>query len=219
MRKTLSILLIAATELEIQYLSDWWQEEKHHYSSISIQFLVTGIGMSQTTFQLTCHLMKHSYDLLIQAGLAGAYNRDLNIGDVVAVLTEVHGDIGYEEIDGGIYALEAFSPEKDRIRTNFHLNDWFQFNLPKVIGLSVDTTTGLLSTVERRTWQYNADIETMEGFATHLVADELKIPYLQIRAISNYVEQRNKEQWNIPLALKNLNDFLVGQFFPQILKA
>jgi futalosine hydrolase len=28
---------------------------------------------------------------------------------------------------------------------------------------------------------------------------------LQIRSISNYVELRNKENWNIPLAINNLN--------------
>jgi futalosine hydrolase len=28
---------------------------------------------------------------------------------------------------------------------------------------------------------------------------------MQIRSISNYVEKRNKENWNIPLALKNLH--------------
>ena len=34
--------------------------------------------------------------------------------------------------------------------------------------------------------------------------------YTQIRAISNYVEKRDKSKWNMPLAIKNLNDFLIN---------
>ena len=32
--------------------------------------------------------------------------------------------------------------------------------------------------------------------------------FLQLRSISNYVEERNKANWDIPLAIKNLNDKL-----------
>jgi len=32
---------------------------------------------------------------------------------------------------------------------------------------------------------------------------------VQIRSVSNYVEKRNKENWNIPLALKNLQSILI----------
>ena len=36
-----------------------------------------------------------------------------------------------------------------------------------------------------------------------------KVNFVHIRAISNYVEPRNKEGWDIPLALDNLSEFLV----------
>lgn len=32
---------------------------------------------------------------------------------------------------------------------------------------------------------------------------------IQIRAISNYVEKRDKSKWNMPLAINNLNEFLI----------
>jgi futalosine hydrolase len=34
------------------------------------------------------------------------------------------------------------------------------------------------------------------------------IPFLQLRSVSNYVEIRDKSKWNIPLAVKQLNDKL-----------
>ena len=33
--------------------------------------------------------------------------------------------------------------------------------------------------------------------------------FMQIRAVSNYVEKRDKSKWNMPLAIKNLNDYLI----------
>jgi futalosine hydrolase len=60
--------------------------------------------------------------------------------------------------------------------------------------------------------KFDADIETMEGAAFFYSCLQLKIPFLQIRAISNFVEPRDKSKWNIPLALENLSteifDFL-----------
>ena len=38
-----------------------------------------------------------------------------------------------------------------------------------------------------------------------IINNNLGIEFFQIRAISNYVEERSKEKWNISLAIKNLN--------------
>ena len=45
----------------------------------------------------------------------------------------------------------------------------------------------------------------MEGAACMMVCNNLGFEFFQIRAISNYVEERSKEKWNISLAIKNLN--------------
>jgi futalosine hydrolase len=36
-----------------------------------------------------------------------------------------------------------------------------------------------------------------------------KVNFLQIRTISNFVEEREKANWNIPLAIENLNKELL----------
>ena len=51
----------------------------------------------------------------------------------------------------------------------------------------------------------NSDIETMEGASVFKVCEELDVSYMQIRAISNNVEIRNKDNWDINLAIRNLN--------------
>jgi futalosine hydrolase len=44
----------------------------------------------------------------------------------------------------------------------------------------------------------------MEGAAFFYICASEKIPFVALRGISNMVERRNKNKWNIPLALDNL---------------
>ena len=55
----------------------------------------------------------------------------------------------------------------------------------------------------------NPQLESMEGAAFFYACEEYKLPCLQIRAVSNYVEKRNRANWDIPLAIKNLNNFAI----------
>jgi futalosine hydrolase len=48
----------------------------------------------------------------------------------------------------------------------------------------------------------------MEGAAFAYVCAKMKVNAIQIRSISNQVEPRNRNNWNIPLAIKNLNEVL-----------
>ena len=49
----------------------------------------------------------------------------------------------------------------------------------------------------------------MEGLAFYYVLKLIQKPGIEIRAISNYVEKRNKENWNLKLSIQNLNKELV----------
>jgi futalosine hydrolase len=52
------------------------------------------------------------------------------------------------------------------------------------------------------------DIESMEGAAFFASCMVHRVPCLQLRAVSNRVEPRNREAWNIPLALNRLQESL-----------
>jgi futalosine hydrolase len=49
----------------------------------------------------------------------------------------------------------------------------------------------------------------MEGAAFFAACAGISGNYIQVRTISNYVEKRDKEKWQMPLAIRNLNDFLI----------
>ena len=77
--------------------------------------------------------------------------------------------------------------------------------MKQVKSITVNTVHGNEKSIKNIVRRLNPDIENMEGAAVFKVCETFNIPCIQIRAISNYVEKRNKESWNIPLAIQNLN--------------
>jgi futalosine hydrolase len=95
-------------------------------------------------------------------------------------------------------------------RLNLPKHDYIPKDMPLAGGVSVNTTSGnqeMINSLRER--YFSTDIESMEGAAFFFVCLKEGIPFVQIRAISNYVEPRDKSKWDIPLAIKNLNDWLI----------
>ena len=185
----MEILLVAATEQEIN---------SSLFADKSI--LITGVGMVDTTFNLTKHLSKNKYDLVVNIGIAGSFNNSLIIGDVVEVVEDNFSEIGFE--DG-----ESFSEFTDfEVANTFKVEG--RTSLKQVKAITVNTVHGNENSIRDIVNRLNPDIESMEGAAIFAVCKEFNIPCVQIRAISNKVEKRNKENWDTPLAIQNLNTTL-----------
>ena len=182
----MKILLVVATKLEII-------EEKFKNCDV----IITGAGMVNTTFSLTKRLSKRSYDLVINMGVAGSFSDKIKIGDVVEVVEDIFSEIGHE--DGNIFS--EF--------TNFRIENSFKVEgktkLKKAKGITVNTVHGNEKTITEMRSRLNPDVESMEGAACFMVCEKFEIPSIQIRAISNKVEKRNIENWNLDLAISNLN--------------
>ena len=73
------------------------------------------------------------------------------------------------------------------------------------VGITVNTITTNSSIKDLYIKKYNAQVESMEGAALHYVCNNLNIPYIQIRGISNMVGERNKQKWQIKKAIENSN--------------
>jgi futalosine hydrolase len=159
-------------------------------------------------------LAQNEYDLAINVGIAGAFDRKLNMGDVVHVISDRFADLGVEEADGSftdMHDLGLIKPNTPPFKNGTLVDEnseAFQF-LPKVKGLTVNKVHGYTPSIEAIQKKYEADIESMEGAAFFLACQLAKVSFLQIRSISNYVESRNRENWNLPLAIENLNKTLL----------
>ncbi len=182
----MKILIVAATELEV-------------ISKITRDFpvLITGVGMVNTAIQLTKSLIDSKYELILNIGIAGSFSDDILIGDVVEVVEDNFSEVGYEEQ----YRFSKFSDFK--IKTSYKVEG--KTNLKKVKGITVNKVHGRLDTINEIKNRIDVDIETMEGASIFQLSKEFNIPCMQIRAISNIVGIRDKNAWDIPLAIENLN--------------
>ena len=160
--------------------------------------LVTGIGMVNTSINLTRELSKNRYDLVINMGIAGSFNDSINIGDVVEITEDSFSEIGFENNN----QFNKFS-EFD-IKTSFTVNP--KSALKGVKSITVNTVHGNSQSISEIVERENADIESMEGAAVFNVCEYFNTNCIQIRSISNKVETRNKDNWDIKTAISNLNN-------------
>ncbi len=206
----MNILIVSATEKEIYPTLN--KIKSFNRDDLVVDILVTGIGAVFTSYLLTRKLSEKEYDLIINAGIAGSFNPDLNIGDTVYVQSDQFADLGFEDKDKFYTVFEKGFIYKDQFPFKNALleNPYeFDFDLKKVSAITVNTTHGCKKSIDLFKNKFNADTETMEGAAFFYVCLNEGVKFFQIRTISNYVEERNEANWNILLAIKNLNNKLI----------
>ena len=214
------ILIIAATGKEIEpFLKkmkvnepELFDTEDFKYKKLKISVLITGAGMVVTAMDTVAILSEESFDVAINVGLCGSFNRNLEIGTVVNVYKDTFSELGAEDGD------EFLSPSKlkldaitciENLDQNEEIVNYQIDLLPKVNGITVNTVHGNEKSIEKVVKRFHPMVESMEGASFMLACDDFGVPNFQIRAVSNYVEKRNKKAWNIPLAVKNLNEKLI----------
>ena len=75
--------------------------------------------------------------------------------------------------------------------------------------ITVNTTHGENNSIEKAKKLFNPQVESMEGAAFFYACLFEAITCSQIRTISNKVEKRSKENWDLPLAIQSLNNAVV----------
>ena len=76
----------------------------------------------------------------------------------------------------------------------------------EVSGGTSDRSTGSRYTIDRLRRHFpEVQVESMEGAAFFYACQMTGIEPLQLRAVSNYVEERNRENWEIQLAITSLD--------------
>ncbi len=210
----MKITLAAATQMELSQFS------AISFKNHSVEKLIHGVGLLSSVYEITHYLLLSKPDFIIQCGIAGAYNRDLKIGESVIIENEII-DSGVENketiddiFDLNFYKSDDFPFENKRLPCPF-IKD-IQTKFKKVNALTVQVCSGTETTINKRLQKYQADVESMEGAALHYVCLKNDIPFLQFKTISNYVEVRNKDNWDIDLALKNNSTDLIN-FIDEIL--
>lgn len=213
------ILLVAATRAEIEpFLTRFSGLDKHDrltFDNFTVDILITGVGMVATAFALGQKLATNQYDLAINAGIAGSFDFDIALGEVVLVTEDIFAEQGAEDGEEFLSLKELGFGEITHFQnsgtlTAGRLDLTSLENLKKVKAITVNRVHGNEFSIAKTLSRFNARVESMEGAAFFYACNQTNTPCIQVRSISNYVERRNKEKWNIGLAVKNLNDCLAS---------
>ncbi len=214
----MQILIVAATEKEVAPLLDYCSTSLDRAYFISIEketlkvdVLVTGIGMMVTAYKLSAHLSKKRYDLAINIGICGAFDKTIELGAVISIDSETYGDLGAKNNNGfldleELNLMDANNPIVFN-KPSFNLN--IDEDLLKVKGISVNNVSSVEDEIRWLSNKYDPLVESMEGIAFFYACLQHDVPFFEIRGVSNYVEKRNKENWELEKAIENSNKYVI----------
>ena len=202
----MKILLCAATEMEIAATIGELSLEDNR----SVDILISGIGAMTTTYALTKAVAVHRPDAIVQAGVGGTLDEEQTLGNVVAVQSEAAGDLGVQEKNNFLSLFDLKLLSNDTLPwTNKELINQskilFDCGLPLVDAVTVNEISTNEERIAYYRTVYNAKVESMEGAALHYVGLMERIPFLQIRSLSNFIGERDKTKWAMQKAIANLN--------------
>jgi futalosine hydrolase len=207
----MDILLIAATAKEIEPFFEYYRNTRKPQN---IDILVTGIGLTATTYRLLKQLQLKRPGIVIQAGVAGCFDRKIPLGTVVAVRKETIADQSVVELKKlkTLFDLQLIPHDQFPFK-----NGWLEntsealkkLKLKKVDAISVNEITTSKQRVRFYEDSFQPAIESMEGAALHYTCLMEKIPFLQLRSISNYIAERDKTKWDMKKSIVNLNRALI----------
>jgi futalosine hydrolase len=195
------ILIVAATVFEVEPLANNLGHK--------LEILITGAGMVPTAFALGRQFSLHKYDLVINLGIAGSFDKSIAPGSVVEITEDVFSETGAED-DLEFIPISTLGFGENTFKPTTTLNNVCNtLSLTQAKAITVNTVHGNEESIKKVQSRLNPQIESMEGAAFFYACRQFNVPCLQIRAVSNYVEKRNRDNWDIQLAIKNLNNFAI----------
>ena len=204
------VLIVAATESEVRSL-----KSDSGLRALDLELLITGAGMVATAFTLGRHLATNQYDLAVNLGIAGSFDRGLALGELVEITEDTFAELGAEDGDEFI-PIDKLGFGTGTYRPLAKLSDFAGSDkLKTATAITVNTVNGNEVSIKKIAERLNPQTESMEGAAFFYACNQMNVPCIQIRAVSNYVERRNRDNWKIGPAIKNLNTFAI-EFLKQL---
>ncbi len=201
-------LVVCATEFELQSLLDQGIPESSEWIT-----LVTGVGPVETALSLTRFLERRKNSgeeqvhTVLNFGVGGAYldggSANTEILELCLAEKEVFGDFGIcysdrmESLAEHLVHRSHYTLDNDLLKRAEKLLNMAHLsvrcgNFVTVCGVTASARRGAMLMQ-----QHNALCENMEGGAVARVCEAYNLPLLEMRAISNYVEERDLSRWKL----------------------
>ncbi len=186
---------------------------------------LTGIGKVNAASAATLLLEKLRPGLIVSTGSGGAYlGSGLTVGSLAVATAEIYGDEGVLTVDGwhtleiiGIPSVERkgnrysneFPLSMQTAEKVFHFAKSLELPVRRGKFVTVSTCSGTSSRGNELYSRFKGICENMEGAAVAHVALLYDTPFLEVRGISNMVEDRDISKWDIPRSVEMVQRFLL----------
>lgn len=203
------MLVLAATSLEAGLLRGALPS--------GARLAVGGMGAVNTAHALTRAFLGDGSarlpELVVQTGIAGAFvPAEVAVGSVLLASEEVYADVGVMTPEGWLSSeaigIPLVAEEADRpARFNHFPLDAALVERAGAAGAPLVARTGRFITLSQVTGlralgdelyaRFGALCESMEGAAAAHVCALYGVPFLELRGVSNLVEDRDRSKWRI----------------------
>jgi futalosine hydrolase len=208
------VIITAATNLELDGCAKK-ASQLFKKSKLKISFHATGLGMLASGVKLTQLVTSYQPDLIIQIGIAGSYIKTEPLGKIWVVTSETIADLGVRE--KGVFTdlfdsqliKENEAPFKKRKLINQGIKKVNLLKSDSAAGVTINEITTSPKRIKEIIEAHNPVLESMEGAALHYVGGITKTPFIQIRAVSNYVGERNKAKWKLKESIYQLEAYVL----------
>jgi len=198
------LLIVAATSAELKITFEYFGlPDKAFVETIAFDILITGVGMTATAYALGKHL-NDKYHLVLNVGIAGSFDQNIPLGTLVNINHDTFSELGAEDHENFLTIDELGFGTNNTLATSKIAG------LPNVKGITVNKVHGNSQSIQFIRERFNVQTESMEGAAVFYACNRAALVCAQVRAISNYVVPRKKEDWKIGLAINNLNNWLIS---------
>ncbi len=170
-----------------------------------------GIGLIDSSIELTRICLQQVPKSLIFLGSAGSYNENVNIGDIYYSFKATQIEISYLQ-------NKSYTPIDNAIEISHNLNVSCEtFNklsnkLANIKQATINSSNYITSTSKYNSTMINIGItlENMEFFSVLKVSQIFKIPCIGIFCVSNFVNESAHEEFikNHYLIKEKLKDFI-----------
>jgi futalosine hydrolase len=178
-----------------------------------VDVLVTGVGMVATATWATRALAQAKYDLSLNLGVCGSFDRAIPPATVVHVVSDRLAELGAEDGEEflTIQQLRLLEDDEPPFSRGMLVNlappdNAVLESLQTVEGVTVNTVHGNERSIASVTSRFSPQVESMEGAAFMYACLVRGIPFAQVRAVSNIVERRNRDAWKLTDAIAALGD-------------
>ena len=212
----MNCLLIASTAVEIApFLNHYRNSEKLNYIDFKLDVVITGVGLTATAYALSKQINISDPQLIIQAGVAGCFDKSVELGTVFSVQKDIIADqVVFEQSEyKNLFDLNLAKPNEQPYTKGWLVNTnktlLKRLKLKQVAGISVNEITTGKKKIDYYRKTLQPVVESMEGAALHYVCLMENIPFLQIRSVCNYIGERNKKKWKLKESIVSLNKELI----------